>query len=121
MSIITRMLKQKCIYWPPGSETSGGFDFDDYGQPQYDVPVQLKCRWEDMAEEFIGPTGTTELSRSVVYVESDVTPGGVLFLSELADVDDLIVPKNNAGAWEIRAFSKLPNFKATEFLRTAYL
>jgi len=119
MSIITRMLKQKCTYWPPGS-----VPFDDYGQPQYGTAVQLSCRWEDVAEEFIGPGDTTEISRSVVYVESDVEPGGVLLLSTLAAVTasgDLTVPKNNAGAWEIRKFDKLPNLKATEFLRTAYL
>ena len=119
MSIITRMLKQTCVYWVPND-----VPFDDYGQPQYGDAVELKCRWEDEAVEFIGPTGTTEISRSVVYVASDVEPGGVLFLGTLAVVTasgDLIVPKNNTGAWEIRRFNKIPNLKATEFLRTAFL
>jgi len=115
------MLKQVCTYWPPGSEVSGGSDFDDYGQPLYADPVELACRWEDIAEEFVKADGTTEMSRSVVYVESDVKLGGVLLLSSLIDVVDLTVPKNNIGAWEIRKFDKIPNFKATEFLRIAYL
>ena len=41
MSIITRMLKQKCTYWPPGSEASGGFDFDDYDVTR----LELIERW----------------------------------------------------------------------------
>jgi len=110
------MLKQTCVYWAPND-----VPFDDYGQPQYANAVELKCRWEDVAEEFIGPRGTTEMSRSIVYVESDVEPGGVLLLGEIESSTDQITPKNNAGAWEIRKFDKLPNLKATEFLRTAYL
>ena len=128
MSIIERMLKQKCVYWPPGSddEDSGalGLDFDDYGQPLYADPVELKCRWEDRAEEFITAGGTNAISRSVVYVASDVRTGGVLLLTTLVALTatgNLTVPKNNDGAWEIKRFDKLPNLKATKFVRTAYL
>ena len=116
MSIIARMRKQTCVYWPPAAEP-----FDDYGQPQYGDAVEMECRWEDKAEEFIGPAGTTETSKSKVFVESDVEPGGVLLLGEIESGTDLTVPKNNEGAWEIKAFNKTPNLKATEFLRTAYL
>jgi hypothetical protein len=115
------MRKQKGVYWPPKSEETGGQDFNDYGQPQYADPVEIDCRWEDVAEEFIGPTGLREVSRSMVYVDRDVKPGGVLLLGELAGVADLASPKNNDGAWEIRQFDKTPNLRATEFLRAAYL
>lgn len=116
MSIITRMRKQICVYWPPADSP-----FDDYGQPQYGDAVEMTCRWEDKAEEFIGPTGSMEISRSKVFVESDVEPGGVLLLGDLESGTNLTVPKNNEGAWEIRAFDKIPNLKATEFLRRAFL
>ena len=115
------MLKMTCVYWPPGGEDSGGFDFDDYGKPLYATPVQIKCRWEDKAEEFLNSDGTREISNSVVYVDRDVRVGGVLLLDSLANVSDLTVPKNNDGAWEIKRFDKLPNLRNTEFLRTAYL
>jgi len=121
MSIITRMLKMTCVYWPPGGEDSGGHDFDDYGKPLYADSVELKCRWEDKAIEFISSTGTAEVSKSVVFVESDVRPGGVLFLGSLTDLTDEDVPKNNDGAWEIKQFNKVPNLRVTEYVRTAYL
>ena len=121
MSIITRMLKQTCVYWALAYADSGGDDYDDYGQPQYASPVELSCRWEDAGEEFIAADGSTQISRSVVYVESDVEVGGVLMLGEIADIENSSDIKENDGAWEIRRFEKTPNFKATEWLRVAFL
>lgn len=121
MSIITRMLKQTCVYWPPAETDSGGDGVDNYGQPVVTTPVELSCRWEDIAEEFIGVNGTKEISKSVVYVGQDVVIGAILMLGTLADITDSVNIKENDGAWEIKGFSKLPNFRATEFLRTAYL
>ena len=121
MSIITKMLKQTCVYWALGSAETGGVDFDDYGRPSYASPVELSCRWEDEANEFVSAEGTMEYSQSVVYVESDVVIGGVLFLGELTDLTDEDNPKNNDGAWEIKGFDKIPNLRATKWVRVAYL
>ena len=121
MRLLTKMLKQKCVYWPPGSEETGGQDFDGYGRPVYATAIEISCRWEDIVEEFIKPDGTQDASRSKVYVDRDVRVGGVLWLGKLVDVSDLLVPKNNNGAWEIKRFDKLPTLKATQFLRTAFL
>lgn len=122
MSIITKMLKQKAVYWPPESVDSSGDDFDNYGQPQVSVdPIEIDCRWEDVAQEFIDSEGTAQVSRSVVYVSQDVEVGGILMSGNLVDVIDAVNIKENPNAWEIRRFDKLPNLKATKFLRTAYL
>ena len=121
MSIITRMLKQTCVYWPLASAESGGLAYDDYGQPVVTDPIEITCRWEDVNEEFLDATGTKQMSRAVVYVDRDVSLGGILMLGELTDITDEDNPKENDGAWEIRKFDKLPNFRATEYLRTAYL
>lgn len=121
MSVITRMRKQKAVYWPLQSSDSAGDAFDDYGQPQWDGPIEIDCRWEDVIEEFIDASGTQQSSNAKVYVDRDVDVGGVLMLGELTDITDENNPKENDGAWEIRRFDKLPNMKATEFLRTAYL
>ena len=121
MSIISRMRKQTAVYWALASLDSGGVAFDDYGQPMLTDPVEIECRWEDKVEEFIGPDGTKMISRAVVYVDRDVDIGGVLMLGEEDDILDEDNPKENNGAWEIKQFSKIPNFRATEFLRTAYL
>lgn len=120
MSIISRMRKQTAVYWPLDIE-SGGDKFDDYGQPVLSDPIEIKCRWEDVSEEFIGSDGTRQISNAKVYVDRDVDVGGVLMLGTLLDVSSADNPKGNIGAFEIRKFEKIPNLKATEFLRTAYL
>ena len=115
MSIISRMRKQDAIYW-----ARVGYDVN--GQPTYDSPVGIECRWEDTAEEFIDAQGTRCVSRAVVYVDREVTIGGVLMLG---DVDSSGLeeeyPLENEGAVEIKQFSKMPNLKATEYLLTAHL
>ena len=121
MRILTKMLKQTCVYWEPASADSGGDDFDDYGQPIVTDPVELGCRWEDTNEEFTAPDGTRRVCRAKVDVESDVKVGGILMLGEIADITDSVDIKENDGAWEIRKFDKLPTLDATKFLRTCYL
>lgn len=121
MGIITKMRKQTAVYWPLGSETTGGRDMDDYGKPLYSAAVEISCRWVDKAREFITPAGERATSRAEVYVDRDVSVKGVLFLGSLTDLTDVNNPKANVGAWEIRGFEKTPNLKATEFLRKAIL
>lgn len=122
MGIITKMRKDVCVYWALQLNDSGGQAYDGYGQPQYQAPVELSCRWEDVAKEFVGPTGTKETSQSIVYVKSDVDVAGMLFHGSLVDLDDVNAnPRTVAGAWEIRRFDKLPTLKYIEHLRTVYL
>ena len=121
MSIITRMRKQTCVYWALKSNESGGLDYDDYGQPQYTSLVELTVRWDDTTEEFVDAEGTRQAGRALVYPGQDVDVGGMLMLGVTADATSPTDPKANDGAWEIRRFDKIPNLRATEFLRIAYL
>ena len=114
MSIITRMLKQTGVYWAPS-------DLDVYGKPTWDAPVEISVRWEDVVVEFMDPEGEIKLSTARVYVSQDVLVKGVLLLSSLTSSVDEDDPKANEGAYEIRRSEKLPNLRATEFLRTTYL
>jgi len=111
------MLKQVAVYWKLSS-----LEFDNYGQPIPTTPVEIKCRWEDVSEEFLDANGTIQLSNARVYVDRDVEVGGVLMLGELdSGVMDLVDIKENENAWEIKRFEKLPTLRATQFLRTCYL
>ena len=121
MGIITRMLKQICVYWPLGSSDSGGRDFDNSGFPIVTDPLEIECRWKDVSEETIAANGMRMTSKSKVYVDRDVSVGGVLMLGVLTDITDLVDVKENEGAREIRRFDKTPNLKATEFIRLAWL
>ena len=121
MGLIERANKQQAVWWPLGSAESGGTDYDDYGNVQYATPVQIKCRWTDKNELFIGHDGEQRTSKAMVLVDRDTPVGGVLMLGVLADVTDMANPKQNEGAWEIQAFHKIPDFKATKFLRKVFL
>lgn len=128
MSIISKSRKQNAIYWPPGT-------VDDFGMPSVGALVELvlisgtgnfRVRWEGRAEEFLDPNGTTQISNAVVYVPAlpgggEVEVGGFLWLGDRADLTDEADPKANPGAWEVRRVDKLPNLKASEWLRTVYL
>lgn len=114
MSLLTRMMKQKCVYWEPD-----GFGPD--GQPTFKPPIEIKCRWEDVHEVFADAQGNDIVSNSLVYVGIDLKTQGVMWLGKLVDLDSQTVPFNNEGAYSIRKFEKIPKLNAKEFLRTAVL
>jgi len=114
MSLITRMRKQKAVYWPL-------LGADAEGSPLYEGPQEIDCRWEDMAVEFLDREGTKQVSQSVVYVDRDTPIGGLLMLGTLDSVLDVVTPRNNTGVFEIRQFSKIPKLNLKETLLTAYL
>lgn len=78
MSLLRRLLKQTAVYWPPS--TAG---HDAFGNPIRSNPVEVACRWEEKAEEFIGPDGEKETSRAVVFLDTDVAVRGLLYLGTL--------------------------------------
>lgn len=115
MSIITRMLRQRAVYWGnprPDDDGMGGY--------QYDGAVEIKCRWEDKQELFIDPEGREQLSRSIIYADRDLVVGGQLWLGLLTDVPGQN-PELIAAAMKILQFAKLPNLRNTENLRTTWL
>ena len=114
MSIITKMRKQTCVWW-----SSTGVDA--YGRPTWTTPVEIDCRWEDVIQEFVNDDGEERFSRSIVYVDRDMKVGDVLKLGSLDSGIDEDNPKENDDAWEVSRFSKLPNLKNTEVLRTVFL
>jgi len=112
---VEKILKNTAVYWAPENE------FDEYGAPIPQAPVEIACRWEEELKEVIDLNGTTRISKAQVYVDRDVEIGGILMLGELSDITDATNPKENSGAWEILMFQKMPNIKATGYLRLAFL
>ena len=121
MGLITRMLKQTCVWWPLASSESGGVAKGAYGETLFSDPLEINCRWEDKSEEFLNDKDEIQISNAVVYVDRDVKKGGVLMLGELTDITDEDRPLGNLNAWKIEKFEKLPNLRVTEYLRTVYL
>ena len=128
MGILSKMRKQNAIYWPPA-------EADDFGKMSHGPLVELilipggknyRVRWEERIDEFLDAKGTTALSSAVVYVPklpdgSEIVVGGYLWLGDRSDLIDEAEPRNNPNAYEILRADTLPNFKASDYLRTAYL
>lgn len=121
MSIISKMRKQTAVWWQAQTDGSGEIATDDYGQPQYNSPVQIICRWEDVAEEFMDANNEKAVSSSVVYVDRDMKAGDVLMLGTTDDIVDEINILENPNSGKIQKFAKTPNLRATEYLKVAYL
>lgn len=113
MRLITKMCKQKAVYW--GSPTPDG-----YGGKTFASPVELSVRWQDVNNVAVTPEGEQFISRATVFVLQDVDLGGFLRLGEM-DSDEPSSPIGVSGAYPIRAFNKTPTLKATQFVRTALI
>ena len=115
MSVISRMRRQKAVYWPPAVE-------DDYGRPVMGTAVEIDCRWEDEITQFVDAVGPTRMSRSVVYPDMVLAYGGLVWEGELKNLTSgLSTQPQDHGALEIHAVRKIPNLKATENLHIVML
>lgn len=114
MGLIKKMRRQFAVYWPP-------IGTDDEGEFVYGDPVEIKCRWEDDATDYIDAKSTTEINVTKVYCDRVVKVGGMLWRGRLADLSSQSDPKSNENASEILKYSEIPNLKAKDFLRIATL
>lgn len=113
MSIITRMLRQTAVYW-------GLVETDRFGQPIFDDPIEISVRWEDKLHSVGNTQGELQESEGKVYVDRDVLIDSYLMLGELTS-DIAGDPRELEKAYRIKAFEMLPNFRATQTLRTVLL
>lgn len=111
---ITRNLRQTATYW-------GNPAPDGWGGKTFDAPVEILCRWEDKVEKVIGANGEEIVSRSVVFLAQDVDEGGFLYLGSVSGDSTDDSPEEVAGAYEIKAFRKIPSIRATKWERKAWL
>lgn len=110
-----RFLKQDAVLWNYAGN-------DPFGKPKYDPPVEIKCRWEETSETFLGSKSTeTQVSKAVVMVDRDVKELDVLWLGTLSLLVDPSKPFKQDKAYAVQKFEKIPDRKARKFLRTAYL
>jgi hypothetical protein len=114
MALITKMLKQKCVRWPKSGT-------DEYGKDSWGTAVEVSVRWEAKNQLVKNSKGEEKVSSSTVYVASDVVEGDWLWLGTLTSLPSGSTdPRKVVGAYQVLAFNKTPNMKATLFLRTAY-
>ena len=57
MSRMTKYLKQTCMYEQCKRNANGVVKLDMYGEPQYEAPVQIRCRREISVQDVQTNTG----------------------------------------------------------------
>jgi hypothetical protein len=105
-------MRQKAVWWAVAG-------VDDFGQPEFADPVQVDCRWTQKLKTVLDSQGNEVLANSEVMVDRDMAPGD--FLREgVQESDDTNGPLA-VGAHEIISWEKIPDLKAQEYVRKAYL
>jgi len=107
---ITKHHHQAITHWVRGEP-------DGWGGYAFATPVPLTGRWIEKQELFINQAGQEEKSQAVVLLGTDVSVGDYLYLGTSA----VALPKNVTGVCEVKAFKKIPNLKATDYVRKAWL
>jgi len=113
MSIISKMRKQKAIYWAPTGN-------DGYGDDGFQAPVEIQCRWQDVKDLIKTATGEEQISNSLVFPDRVVVEDGYLKLGELS-TSTLLNPREDDAAFPVLHFEQIPNLKNTETLYKARL
>jgi hypothetical protein len=106
--------KQKAVYWVAQPK-------DSDGRTTYAAPVEIDCRWSDVTEELVGPSGAAVTIKSKVYPDRDLEKDSVLWLGGLNDLTDFTNPFKNPAAARIQGWTKIPDARAKRFLRIAFL
>lgn len=121
MGIITKMRKEKAVWW-------GVTALDEFGQPIFAEPLEIDCRWEDVLKIAINQEGDEFTSSSTVYVDREMVPGDWLWRGELAELPDgmeidprLDPPLGVDPARPIQGWEDMPKLSYKEHLLTALL
>lgn len=107
------MRREKAIWWRRTGQ-------DEYGASVFDDPVEIKCRWVERADQMVGKQGEIEVSKAKVYVDREMNEGDILKYGPIQS-DTATNPREEADAFEIKAFERTPDFTAREFLYAARL
>jgi hypothetical protein len=115
-SVIRRCCTQSAVYWATPVENK-------FGGQTYTSPVEVKCRWEKKNVVIASTTGEQIISRTTVYVLQDMVEGEYLYLGALAGLSTAqrANPKLVVGAYKIKRFNKIPDFKGTDYTRSCNL
>lgn len=108
--LVAEAYNMTITYWSPATPNG-------YGGYNYGAPVGLLGRWEDKSEEITSPEGEKFISKSTVFVPSDVAVGGYLMLGTSVATDPSIL----ANAHPIRQFIKVPSIRNNDNERRAIL
>lgn len=114
LAAYTRGLNQVAVYWPPGQP-------DGLGGRAYGTAVEIRCRWQNVAEVYRSSQGEELTSSSVVYPDRVLEIGGFLALGSFEDDITYTTPGDVDGSREIRQVSASPSLRADKQINKVYL
>jgi hypothetical protein len=85
MSLVNRIRRQRAVYWKRVGS-------NEFGEPVFDYPIEIKVRWEDQAGEFQNARGEIIISKALVYVDRLMFVGD--YLRKMLDGEDTIKDKH---------------------------
>lgn len=116
------------VYWPPMADVAGEPVCDDFGNPTYDQPEKIACRWTDHEETFRDRGGNTRVSKSVILTTNNHVPadvmiktGGVLWKGSIYLLTSEKDPFANTGAQLVQGVKAIPDADGEDTLYKVYL
>ena len=73
MSRMTKYLRQSCMYEKCKLKADGTVSLDKFGEPQYEAPVQIKCRREVSIQDVQTNTGAILKSNTRYFIDGKHT------------------------------------------------
>jgi len=108
LEFIDKVSVQTAVYWAnPVNDGTGGYT--------YDAPVEILCRWDDIAEKYISRTGEELISSAQILTNETLVEGSWLWLGSLTGLTtaEKANPMLVARAYPIKKVSTTPLFKST--------
>jgi hypothetical protein len=97
---------QAATYW-----ASNG-NLNPFGEIQFLAPVEIMVRWEDSQSLFVDNFGNEQVSKSVVWTKTEISPNSFLMLGVLQAT--ATNPRLVENAHEVRATGSTPNLKVSK-------
>lgn len=114
LKFVESVCVQTAIYWEPTGT-------DGFGRRTYADPVEVRVRWDDVAEVFSGTDGVQVVSNAVILSPDVMKSEGWIFLGSFADFTDeshTLSPEQVPGSYEIKKVQLNPLFRSkNEFVR----
>lgn len=108
MRLITKCQKEVLTYWAPMEETN------EYGEPQFEAPVQMSCRWDDKTQEIIQQDGTVVHGKVQLITQEKLKVGGIVIRKSLEEITYMADPRTNPEAYKVMVVMETPtiNYRA---------
>lgn len=115
---VTKFTNQNIVVWVPSGTGSAG-------QTLYAQPIQMLCRWDDLAEEVQMLDGRRIISNAALMLASAVPLGSLVMKGTLATFKAMPtyprIPTKTQGAFEVFRSSGTPAKNGSDLLFQVWL